>query len=112
MTTTLPSTFKLPGHQVLAAAGKRFCDPVAGHKQLFQWADFQPGETVLELAASFGISAIALAKRFGVRVVGVERNPTVWLVLAPISRRQVWWGRGAAGDIFNLETIWSSSTTS
>ena len=32
-------------------------------------------ETVLELAASFGESAIAIAKRFNVRVVGIEKNP-------------------------------------
>jgi len=56
-----------------AAAGKRFYDRwQAATEQLFQWADFQPGETVLEF--SFGISA-SLAKNAGVRVVGVERNP-------------------------------------
>jgi predicted O-methyltransferase YrrM len=66
-----------PGHQVLAAAGKKILRPGgrAATEQLFQWANFQPGETVLELASSFGYSAIALAKRFGVRVVGVEKNP-------------------------------------
>jgi SAM-dependent methyltransferase len=30
---------------------------------------------VLELAASFGYSAIALAQRYGVKVVGIEKNP-------------------------------------
>ena len=30
---------------------------------------------MLELASSFGVSAIALAQRFGVNVVGVEQNP-------------------------------------
>ncbi|MEN9225301.1 MAG: class I SAM-dependent methyltransferase [Thermostichus sp. HHBFW_bins_43] len=66
-----------PGHQVLAAAGKRALRPggVAASEQLFKWANFQPGETVLELAASFGYSAMALAKRYGVRVLGVEKNP-------------------------------------
>jgi len=66
---------------------------------------FNP-ETVLELAASFGISAIAPAKRFGVRVVGVERNPDSVVVLANIQAAGlVGPSRGAAGDIFNLETI-------
>ncbi|NJL81499.1 MAG: class I SAM-dependent methyltransferase [Richelia sp. SM2_1_7] len=44
-------------------------------EQLFNWADFQPEETVLELATSFGESAIEIAKRFNVRVVGIENNP-------------------------------------
>lgn len=66
-----------PGHQVLAAAGKKILRPGGRQatEQLFAWANFQPGETVLELAASFGESAIAIAKRFNVRVVGIEKNP-------------------------------------
>ncbi|MDJ0649755.1 MAG: class I SAM-dependent methyltransferase [Xenococcaceae cyanobacterium MO_188.B19] len=76
MTTTL-NFATAPGHQVLAAAGKKILRP-GGRKateQLFTWANFQPGETVLELAASFGESAIEIAKKFNVRVVGVEKNP-------------------------------------
>jgi predicted O-methyltransferase YrrM len=67
----------VPGHQVLASAGKKILRPGGrtATEQLFQWAEFKPDETVLELAASFGESAIAMAKRFGVRVVGVEKNP-------------------------------------
>lgn len=66
-----------PGHQILAAAGKTVLRPGgrAATEQLLTWAEFQPGETVLELASSFGESAIAMAKRFGVKVVGVEKNP-------------------------------------
>ncbi|MEL6224675.1 MAG: methyltransferase domain-containing protein [Cyanobacteria bacterium J06627_8] len=66
-----------PGHQVLAAAGKKALRPggYTATEKLFAWANFQPGETVLELAASFGYSAIALAQRYGVRVVGVEKDP-------------------------------------
>lgn len=76
MTTTL-NFATAPGHQVLAAAGKRILRPggKAATEQLFTWANFQPGETVLELAASFGESAIEIAKRFNVRVVGIEKNP-------------------------------------
>ena len=76
MTTTL-NFATAPGHQVLAAAGKKILRP-GGRKateQLFTWANFQPGDTVLELAASFGESAIQIAKRFNVCVVGVEKNP-------------------------------------
>lgn len=98
-----------PAHQVLAAAGKKILRPGgrAATEQLFEWANFQPGETVLELASSFGYSAIALAKRFGVRVVGVEKNPE------SVARAQD--NIRAAGlegqvdiiecDIFHLETI-------
>ncbi|WP_035992226.1 SAM-dependent methyltransferase [Leptolyngbya sp. KIOST-1] len=66
-----------PGHQVLAAAGKQALRPggYGATEQLLSWANLQPGETVLELAASFGHSAIALAQRYGVRVVGIEKNP-------------------------------------
>ena len=66
-----------PGHQVLAAAGKKILRPggIKATEQLFTWANFQPGDTVLELAASFGESALAIAQRFNVRVVGVEKNP-------------------------------------
>ncbi|MCH2248130.1 MAG: class I SAM-dependent methyltransferase [Crocosphaera sp.] len=76
MTATL-NFATAPGHQVLAAAGKKILRPggVKATEQLFNWANFQPEDTVLELAASFGESAIAIAKRFNVRVVGIEKNP-------------------------------------
>lgn len=66
-----------PGHEVLAVAGKKYLRPGGriATEQLLHWANFQPGETVLELAASFGYSAIALAQRYGVKVVGVEKKP-------------------------------------
>jgi cyclopropane fatty-acyl-phospholipid synthase-like methyltransferase len=76
MTTTL-NFATAPSHQVLVAAGKKILRP-GGRKateQLFTWANFQPGDTVLELAASFGESAIDIARRFNVRVVGIEKNP-------------------------------------
>lgn len=107
-----PSTLNLDtatGHQVMAAAGKKILRPggKAATEQLFQWAEFKPGETVLELAASFGYSAIALAKRYGVRVVGVEKNPEsvararVNIQAAGLeSQVQV-----IEGDVFHLEQI-------
>lgn len=97
------------GHQVMAAAGKKILRPggKAATEQLFQWAEFKPGDTVLELAASFGYSAIALAKRYGVRVVGVEKNPeSVARARANIHAAglddQV---QVLEGDIFHLEQI-------
>lgn len=77
MAQTLVNLKTAPGHQVLAAAGKQALRP-GGHgatELLLRWANLQPGETVLELAASFGHSAIALAQRYGVQVVGIEKNP-------------------------------------
>ena len=76
MTNTLDFA-TAPGHQILAAVGKKILRPggKAATEQLFTWANFQPGETVLELAASFGESAIQIAKKFNVRVVGIEKNP-------------------------------------
>jgi predicted O-methyltransferase YrrM len=97
------------GHQVMAAAGKKILRPGGrvATNQLFEWAEFKPGETVLELAASFGYSAIALAKRYGVRVVGVEKNPeSVARARANIQAAgledQV---QVIEGDIFHLEQI-------
>lgn len=76
MTQTIKDIQKAPGHQILAAAGKKYLRPGGrtATEQLLKWANFQPQETVLELAASFGYSAITLAQRYGVKVVGVEKN--------------------------------------
>ncbi len=65
-----------PGHVVLAAAGKTVLRPGgrAATAQLFQWANFKPGETVLELASGLGSSAIAMAKCYNVQVVGIEQD--------------------------------------
>jgi cyclopropane fatty-acyl-phospholipid synthase-like methyltransferase len=98
-----------PGHEILAAAGKKYLRPGGriATEQLFAWANFQPGETVLELASSFGYSAIALAKRYNVRVLGVEKNPeSVARSRANIHaaglENQV---EIVEGDIFHLEAI-------
>jgi SAM-dependent methyltransferase len=98
-----------PGHQILAAAGKKVLRPGgrSATEQLFEWANFKPGETVLELASSFGYSAIALAQRYGVRVTGVEKNPQsvararANVTAAGLSDRITI----LEGDIFKLDTI-------
>jgi SAM-dependent methyltransferase len=66
-----------PDYQVLAAAGKKILQPggQSATETLLEWANFQPGETVLELASNFGNSAIAIARRYQVKVVGIEKNP-------------------------------------
>lgn len=64
------------GYEILAAAGKTVLRPggKAATEQLLQWANFQPGDTVLELASGLGTSAIALAKHYGVSVIGIEKD--------------------------------------
>jgi predicted O-methyltransferase YrrM len=64
-------------YQILATAGNKVWLPGgrSATDQLLQWADFRPGETVLELASNLGESAIKLAQRYQVKVVGIERNP-------------------------------------
>lgn len=77
MTNTILNFSTASGHQVLAAAGKKYLRPggrIATEK-LCQWANFQPGDRVLELASSFGYSAISLVERYHVKVVGIEKNP-------------------------------------
>lgn len=109
MTNTTLNFKTAPGHEVLAAAGKKMLRPggKAATEMLFEWADFQPGETVLELAASFGFSSIALAQHFNVKVVGVEKNPeSVARARANIAaagltdRVEI-----VEGDIFHLDAI-------
>jgi SAM-dependent methyltransferase len=73
---TFPDLTNAPSHVVLGAAGKTVLRPGgrAATEQLFQWAEFKPGNTVLELASGLGNSAIALAKRYNVQVIGIERD--------------------------------------
>ena len=109
MTATQLNLKTAPGHEVLAAAGKKILRPGGrgATETLFTWVNFQPGDTVLELAASFGYSAIALAQRYGVKVVGVEKNPeSVARARAHVAAA----GLGdqvdiREGDIFHLEQI-------
>ncbi|NEP56060.1 MAG: class I SAM-dependent methyltransferase [Symploca sp. SIO2G7] len=98
-----------PGHQILAKAGKKLLRPGgrAATEQLFASANFQPGDTVLELAASFGHSAIALAKQHQVKVTGIEKNvESVAKAQANIAaarvKNQV---NVIEGDIFHLDRV-------
>jgi cyclopropane fatty-acyl-phospholipid synthase-like methyltransferase len=98
-----------PSHVVLAAAGKTVLRPGgrAATELLFRWANFQPGETVLELASGLGNSAIALAKRCGVQVVGIEKDPSR-VAIAQANARSAGMEQQIQfiqGDIFQLEAI-------
>jgi predicted O-methyltransferase YrrM len=109
MTHTTLNPDLATGHQVLAAVGKKILRPGgrAATEQLLRFANFQPGETVLELAASFGESAIALSKQFGVRVIGIEKNPdSVARARANIEAAGVTHlVEIIEGDIFHLDAI-------
>ncbi len=101
-----------PSHVVLAAAGKTVLRPGgrAATEQLFQWANFKPGETVLELATGLGNSAIALAKCYDVQVVGIEKDAERVAIAQAKARsagleHQV---QFVQGNIFQLETIAAS----
>lgn len=109
-TTASEINFKTaPGHEVLAKAGKTVLRPggLEATRQLLEWANFQRGETVLELAASFGKSAIWLAQRYGVRVVGIERNTESVRIAQENIRQAGLDGQVEVreGNIFNLAEI-------
>jgi ubiquinone/menaquinone biosynthesis C-methylase UbiE len=104
-----PNLEVAPGYEVLAAAGKTVLRPGgrAATEQLLQWANFNSGDTVLELASGLGSSAIALAKHYGVKVTGIEKSPDrvataqARVKAAGLSDRvQI-----LQGDIFHLESI-------
>ena len=109
MTTTKSNSKTLAGHEVLAKAGKTVLRPggLEATRQLLDWANFQPEETVLELAASFGKSAIWLAQRYGVRVIGIERNPNSVRIAQDNIRKAGLEGQVEVreGDIFHLDQI-------
>lgn len=75
MATATPNLKNATGYEVLTAAGKKLLRPGGRQatQQLLQWANLQARQTVLELASSFGHTAIALAQQYGVRVVGIGR---------------------------------------
>lgn len=76
-------------------------------QQLLRLANLKPGETVLEVAASFGETAIALSKQFGVRVIGIEKSPdSVVRARANIEAAGVTsLVKVIEGDIFQLDRI-------
>jgi ubiquinone/menaquinone biosynthesis C-methylase UbiE len=104
-----PNLEVAPGYEVLAAAGKTVLRPggQAATDQLLRRANFKSGDTVLELASGLGNSAIALAKRYGVKVTGIEKSPgRVVAAQAKVKAAglsdQI---QILQGDIFHLELI-------
>ena len=110
MTQTTVNLTTAPSHVILAAAGKTVLRPGgrAATEQLFEWANFQRSETVLELASGLGNSAIALAKRYNVQVVGIERDPDLSQPIAQVKARSAGLDHRVEfiqGNIFQLKTI-------
>jgi cyclopropane fatty-acyl-phospholipid synthase-like methyltransferase len=106
---TFPDLTTAPSHVVLGAAGKTVLRPGgrAATEKLFQWAEFKPGDRVLELASGLGNSAIALAKCYNVQVVGIERDADRVLIAQAKARsmglaHQV---QFVQGSILQLETL-------
>ncbi|MEM0910150.1 MAG: class I SAM-dependent methyltransferase [Pseudomonadota bacterium] len=66
----------LPGHEVLAMAGKTILRPggLKATEQLFSWAGFEKQKTLLELASSFGHNLEVLSNKFGLVVTGIDKN--------------------------------------
>jgi cyclopropane fatty-acyl-phospholipid synthase-like methyltransferase len=106
---TFPDLTTAPSHVVLGAAGKTVLRPGgrAATEQLFQWAEFKPGDRVLELASGLGNSAIALAKRYNVQVIGIERD-TDRVAIAQAKARSMGLAHQVQfvqGSILQLETL-------
>lgn len=109
---TTPNLKTAPSYAVLAATGKTVLRPGgrAATEQLFEWADFKAGESVLELASGLGDSAIALAKHYTVQVIGIEKDAERVAIAQAKARsagltHQV---QFIQGSIFQLETISAS----
>lgn len=66
----------LPGHEVLALAGKKVLRPggLTATRRLFKWANFEQGRSLLELASSFGLNLRTLAADYGLRVTGIDNS--------------------------------------
>jgi ubiquinone/menaquinone biosynthesis C-methylase UbiE len=109
MTHTTLNFATAPSHVVLAAAGKTVLRPGGriATERLFQWANFKSNETVLELASGLGNSAIALAKRYNVQVVGIEKDADR-IAIAQANAKSTGLDhrvRFIQGDIFQLESV-------
>src|SRR5258708_6867325 len=82
MATTLPHVAAgdvraLDPYQRLAVIGKRVIHPGGRRstEELFERADFQPGQRVLDIGCGVGTTAIAMACGFGVHVAAADISP-------------------------------------
>jgi SAM-dependent methyltransferase len=82
MATTLPHLAAadiqaLDPYQLLAVIGKRVIHPGGRRstEELFERADFQPDQRVLDIGCGVGTTAIAMARRFGLHVTAADISP-------------------------------------
>ncbi len=86
----------LDPYAFLAVLGKRVIHPGGrrSSEELFQRADFQPDQQVLDVGCGVGTSAIAIARRFGATVTAVDISP-IMLTRASSNVRRT----GLAGQV-------------
>jgi SAM-dependent methyltransferase len=67
----------LDPYTFMAVIGKRVIHPGGRRstEELFDWADFQPGQRVLDIGCGVGTTAIIMARRFGVYVTAADISP-------------------------------------
>jgi SAM-dependent methyltransferase len=67
----------LDPYAFMAVIGKRVIHPGGRRstEELFEQADFQPGQRVLDIGCGVGTTAIAMARRFGLRVTAADLSP-------------------------------------
>jgi SAM-dependent methyltransferase len=68
---------KLDPYRLLAVLGKRVIHPGGRRstQELFQRADFAPGQSVIDVGCGVGTSAIEIARRYGAHVTAADISP-------------------------------------
>jgi SAM-dependent methyltransferase len=68
---------QLDPYRLLAVLGKRVIHPGGRRstQELFQRADFAPGQEVLDVGCGVGTSAIEIARRYGAHVIAADISP-------------------------------------
>jgi SAM-dependent methyltransferase len=68
---------ELDPYRLLAVLGKRVIHPGGRRstEELFQRADFAPGQSVIDVGCGVGTSAIEIARRYGAHVIAADISP-------------------------------------
>lgn len=104
---TAADVAELDPYVFLAVLGKRVIHPGGrrSSEELFQRADFQADQQVLEVGCGVGTSAMAIARRFGATVTAVDISPIMLTRTRSNVRRAGLSGQVSAtsGDILALD---------